>query len=200
MTRAKLYMISALVTAVGLFSASAHAQWMKSSDQLGFYVGGGVAGAKVDKLCSDIGLTTVTGCDDKDNSWKVSAGYQFHPNFAVEVGYVDLGKYSVTGTVGAVPVVASAKIKAFEFLALGIFPFTSQLSGYVKAGGYRWDSDVGGLTGINPVGGTSNGTDLTAGVGVKYDLNRNVALRLEYQRYFDNDINTLGIGALWHFR
>src|SRR5688572_30063020 len=61
-TKAKSYMISALVAAAALSSASAQAQWMKTSDELGFYVGGGVAGAKVDKLCSDIGLMTVTGC------------------------------------------------------------------------------------------------------------------------------------------
>ena len=193
-------MALALLASAALFSAPAQAQWMRTTDQLGFYAGGGVAKTKVDNLCTDIGLTSVTGCDDKDTAWKASAGYQFHRNLAVEIGYVDFGKYSVTGAVGATPVVASVKLKAFEFLAVGILPLTTQLSAYAKVGGYRWDADVSGLSGVNPVGGTTNGTDFTAGAGVKYDFTRNLAVRLEYQRYFDNDLNTLGIGALWHFR
>jgi OOP family OmpA-OmpF porin len=190
----------AILAAVALFSTSAHAQWMRTSDQLGFYAGGGVAKTKVDKLCNDIGLTAITTCDDKDKSWKVSGGYQFHRNLAVEVGYVHLGKYSVSGAVGAVPVAVTAKVRAFEFLGVGILPLTTQFSAYAKVGGYRWDTDLSGPTGINPVGGTINGTDFTAGAGVKYDFTRNLAVRLEYQRYFDNDLNTLGAGVLWHFR
>jgi OOP family OmpA-OmpF porin len=198
----KLHIVSSLVALVVLFASSAQAQFMRSSDQLGFYAGASVASAKIKDVCSTSAAAglAVTSCDEKDKSWKLSAGYQFHPNIAVELGYVDLGKYNVTGTAGGATGVLEVKIKAFEFLALGIVPFTTQLSGYVKAGGYRWDADISaaGPGGAGSIG--ADGTDFTYGIGVKYDFTRNLAARLEWQHYLDTDVRTIGGGIVWHFR
>ena len=191
-----------VVGAAALLSTPAQAQWLRTTDQLGVYAGASVAGAKIKDVCSSAagGGLAVTSCDEKDTSWKLSAGYQFHPNIAAEIGYVDLGRYSASGLVGATPATLGVKIKAFEFLAVGIIPFTPQLAGYVKAGGYRWDADVtvaGGGVGLT-IG--DNGTDFTYGIGVKYDITRNLAARLEWQHYLDTDVRTFGGGVVWNFR
>lgn len=200
-TAIRFHIVSTLLAAA-LLSAPAQAQWMRTSDQLGFYAGASVATAKAKNFCSDAVGTfamAVTNCDEKDSSWKVSAGYQFHRNLAVEVGYVDLGKYSVGGTLAGIPTSAGVKPKAFEFLAVGILPLTSQLSAYVKLGGYRWDADAS-ASGALVTTGKDKGTDFTYGVGVMYDFTRNLGVRAEAQRYVDTDITTIGGGVVWHFR
>ncbi len=42
--------------------------------------------------------TTNTVADGDDNGWKLFGGYQFHKNFAVEAAFVNMGKFSRTGT------------------------------------------------------------------------------------------------------
>jgi opacity protein-like surface antigen len=51
-------------------------------------------------------------------------------------------------------------------------------------------------------------TDLTFGVGAAFDINRNVGVRAEYQKYKDmggssvgkSDVDVLSIGVLYRFR
>ena len=60
--------------------------------------------------------------------------------------------------------------------------------------------------------GKKTTTDLTYGIGGQYDFNRNLGLRLEWNRYSgvkapdvagrsssDTDIDVLSVGALWRF-
>jgi opacity protein-like surface antigen len=60
------------------------------------------------------------------------------------------------------------------------------------------------------ISGKKTTTDLTYGVGGQYDFNRNLGLRLEWNRYSkvkapdsagggDGDIDVLSVGALWRF-
>jgi OOP family OmpA-OmpF porin len=191
---------TALVAGNALFSASVQAQTMRMSDELGFYVGASFAGAKTKDLCSsaaEAGMA-VSSCDEKDKSWKISAGYQFHPNVAVELGFVDLGTYKVAGTFAGTPIAVNVDVKAIELVAVGIFPVTREFSVYGKAGLFRWDTDPK-VTGPFIVT-TEDGTDFTFGVGVKYNFTRNLAARIEWQRYTDADINTVGVGVLYAFR
>lgn len=192
--------VAAVALAGVLFCASAQAQWMTMSNQLGFYVGASVAHAKTEDLCAEtagLGIA-VTSCDEKDKSWKLTGGYQFHPNLAVELAYVDLGTYKSAGTFGGTPIGISADIKAVELVAVGIFPVTREFSLYGKAGLFRWDVDASATAPFFVEG--NDGTDFTFGVGVKYDFTRNLAARLEWQRYTDVDINTFGVGLLYSFR
>jgi OOP family OmpA-OmpF porin len=187
--------VGAAALALAAFSGSVQAQgWMRSSQELGFYVGAGVGGAEVRNLCSEASAAGFTSCDEKDRTWKVSAGYRFHRNIAIEAGYVDLGKYSAG--LGGTNVRFDAK--AFELLAVGIVPVTQAFSVYGKAGLARWDVDAA-------ISGTTfriseNGTDFTFGVGAQYDFTQNLAGRLEWQRYTDIDVNTLGVALLFMFR
>ena len=69
-------------------------------------------------------LTGLTNAkiDDTDTTYTVRGGYRFHPNFAVELGYYDLGKYAFSGTAGDVDVSGSAKAKSYGISLVGIAP------------------------------------------------------------------------------
>jgi OOP family OmpA-OmpF porin len=171
----------------------------------GFYAGGALGQAKAKDFCSQITAGGfVGGCDDKDTAWKIFGGYQLNPNLGVELGYVDLGDFTANGTVLGAPVSASAEAKGFELVGVGSLPFTQQLSGYAKAGAFRWDVDT--RTTVGSAG--DKGTDFTYGLGLKYDFTRNIAGRLEFQRYNNvgetsttgqSDVNLWTAGVMFKF-
>ncbi|MGQ0524779.1 MAG: outer membrane beta-barrel protein [Betaproteobacteria bacterium] len=203
--------LPAAIAAAGLIAAATPAlgQLTPRSTDLGFYAGGAVGQAKFKGACSDItGTGFVGGCDDKDTAWKIFGGYQFHRNVAVELGYVDLGEASASGTILGVPASASAEVKALELVAVGILPLTTQFSAYGKAGAFRWDVDTRAAAGAVAVGGGDDGTDFTYGVGLKYDFTRNLAARVEWQRYNNvgesnttgqADVNMWSVGLMFRF-
>ena len=172
----------------------------------GWYVGGTIGQSKVKDFCTD--CVAGESCDDTDTAWRFLAGYQFNRYFAAELGYHDLGQAK-----DSAPSIGSADFKAnaIELVAVGSWPFTSQFSVYGKGGMYRGETKAN--FNFTPVGlGTGNiketNTDLTYGVGLRFDLNRNIALRGEWQRYTnlgdnatigESDVDVLSLGVLWKF-
>src|SRR5688572_23398817 len=64
--------------------------WMGGTMDTNFYIGANVGQSRFRSSCDGVPVP----CDDKDVAWKAYAGYQFHPNFAVEGGYFNLGNTS----------------------------------------------------------------------------------------------------------
>jgi Outer membrane protein beta-barrel domain len=128
---------------------------------------------------AEVGNTDVTGADD-DIGFKILGGYKFHPNVAAEVGYGML--YDKGGV----------EVTALEVVALGMVPIANQLSLIGKLGFANVD--------VEAAGASDDKTELTWGVGVQYDLNRNLGLRALWQRYETDDaIDYLAIGVTWRF-
>jgi OOP family OmpA-OmpF porin len=114
------------------------------------------------------------GSED-DTAFKLFGGFKFHPNFAVELAYsqlVDKGPAEAT---------------AIEVDAVGFFPLAPQLNILGKLGFAR----------------ISNGEDeneFTFGVGIQYDVTRQIGARLQWQRYTtDPDVDLITIGVLFQF-
>src|SRR5690606_4871386 len=107
--RSKL--LATTLAAVLLGGASlAHAQ------DTGWYAGVGAGQALVDER----------GYDDEDTAFSVFGGYQFHRNFALELGYTDFGKLEPRGEG------ANLEASSVSLAAVGILPFTEKFSGYAK--------------------------------------------------------------------
>jgi OOP family OmpA-OmpF porin len=119
------------------------------------------------------------GTDD-DTAFKILGGYQFHTNIAAEIGYGMLFDKN------------SAEVTSLEAVAVGIFPLANQFSIIGKLGFANVDVET-------PVG-SDDKTELTYGVGVQYDFNRNLGLRAQWQRYdTDEEVDLISIGAVWRF-
>jgi OOP family OmpA-OmpF porin len=174
---------------------SAHAQWMLKQDT-GLYLGAAIGQAKVRNFCSEAAAAGFTSCDEKDIAWKVSAGYHFHRNFAVEAGYVDWGKF----TVGTAAGTGTVKARGFELLGVAAFPVYRDLSAYGKVGFVRWDADFSVAVGGTTFATDDKGTELTFGLGLAYDFTNNLAARLEWQRYTDLVVDMVSLGLIYKFR
>jgi OOP family OmpA-OmpF porin len=162
------------------------------------YVGASVGQSKgPDWRCSG-------NCDTTDTAWRILVGYQFDRNFSLEAGYHDLGK--VTGAVGGTAV--GIDNRAFELVGIGAWPLADAFAPYAKLGLFYGQTKATAVSG-SLTGSTDEGkTGLTFGLGLQVDLNRNLGLRAEWQRYNNmgggeignSDVDVLSAGILWKFR
>ncbi|HYY62374.1 MAG TPA: outer membrane beta-barrel protein [Burkholderiales bacterium] len=192
--------VAVIGVAAALLALPAAAQTAMS----GFYVGAGVGQSKAKDWCA---LGGFDSCDDKKTAWKIFGGYQFTPNFAVDAGYTKLGKF--TASFG--PETEEAKVTAWEASLLAGAPLVGGLSIFGRLGLYRASvEDVDNLFGTFK----HDNNDFTYGLGLGYDVTRNLGVRAEWQRYNKvgggetalgagvgqkSDVDVLGISALWRF-
>lgn len=124
--------------------------------------------------------------DDKDSAYKLALGYQFNENFAIEGGYIDLGQQDYTVRSGDARAGLETSAKGWQLDALLILPIDAGVSLFFK----------GGVTEIELKQKlTSNfGLDASeserklkpaAGVGLNYDFYAGLAVRAEYERFFN---------------
>lgn len=191
--------------------------------QTGFYVGAGGGYVNLDQDESDIAAAAgargvagrVTELDDDSFGWKIFAGYQFNIYFAAELGYTDLGDASatfVTTAPTAATVNVDADAGALTGAVIGSYPLNPDFGIFGKIGGQWWDVDgtataaVGGATAS--VSADDDGVDLLFGLGASYNVNEQVGLRLEWERYqgvgdsdagTDADVDYLGGSLLYRF-
>ena len=186
-------LLATLGFAAAAFAGAAFAQ---ATQETGAYAGLSIGQAKTKDVCSSVAALGTSGvsCDDKDTAWKIFGGYQFMRYLAAEVAYTDFGKVKVSSPIGS----AEVKSNAWELVGVGSYPIgTSGFAPYVKAGFYRGESKAS-----NTLGGSAKDTsnDWTAGLGVRYDIVKNFAVRAEWQRYNgDSDVDVFSIGALYKF-
>jgi OOP family OmpA-OmpF porin len=169
----------------------------------GFYVGAGIGATHFDqdfgaavRNAYDGTVFTVTSAsmtDDNGTTGLVYAGWQFHPNFAVEAAYTDLGKAKATYTLerqGTITRDAEYKASAATVSLVGSVPVGAGFSLFAK-GGVAWTKlkyheniDDRGV----PDSFTApdlNQTRGTAGIGATYAATPNLSIRGEWDRYFD---------------
>jgi OOP family OmpA-OmpF porin len=174
---------AALAVAAFTFAGAAAAQPSLSS----VYVGGTIGQAEYKDGCAGL-----TDCDEKDTAWRILGGYQFNRYFAAELGYHDLGE--VSAPAGAV------EGTAWELVGIGAYPIVDKLSVYGKLGAYRGELEAPGAEETN--------SDLTYGVGLQYDVLKNVGVRGEWQRYNkmgggaidETDVDVLSVGVVYRFQ
>ena len=174
--------VAAGIAAMTSFGASAQTPAPQLTMDSGFYLLAGAGRAR-----SDVGCTAE--CDNRDTTWGAYAGYQFNRYFAIEAGFADFGKITVSANLAGAPVTTRFETTVWEADALAIAPFTEKLSGFAKIGVYHYNTDSvqsGAFIGTS----SSKGTEFTVGLGLQYMFTPNFGARLDWQRY-----NDLGTGA-----
>jgi OmpA-OmpF porin, OOP family len=172
---------------------------MRTPAMSSFYVGANLGQSKFKLECA-----AGESCDDKDTAFKLFAGYQFHPNFAAEFGYTDLGKAKFSDPLGS----AELKASAWELSALGLFPVMPSLQLFGRLGVYNGKTEFSG-----DASGSKSKTGVTWGLGGEWDFTRNLGARLEWQRFTkmkancdgcggesEGDVDNLSIGIVYRFQ
>jgi opacity protein-like surface antigen len=150
--------------------AGAQAQSTSAAPALtGVYVGGSVGSTAITDLSSKVGYGGYVGL-------------KLNENFAIEAGAQSLGKFSVAG--------ADVSASAYNVSVLAGVPIDPKISIYGRLG-------YGSLTAT--AGGTTADTNSALyGVGARYNINQNLAVRAEYTR-LASDTGTFGVGLQYGF-
>lgn len=164
-----------------------------------FFAGASIGQTTASDGCSGIIVPGVT-CNDSDTAWRILGGYQIDRNFAVELGYHDFGKVKATGF----GVDGEVTANVWELVAVGTLPLRNRFSVYGKLGGYRGDTKLRSNAGFS---GSDTNTDITFGVGGRYEFSQQIAFRAEYQAYQSvggstvgsSDFDVVSVGALFKF-
>ncbi len=189
----------------------------------GWYVGlsggqskAGTGGGELDSTFGSLGFTTSSSMDETDTGWKLFAGYQFNPYFAVEGGYVDLGEFSFSTSVTAAPAgyttgSLSGNVKTkngFLVDAVGIWPVTDKVSVFGKLGAYSMKTELSASGSSGSLSESSTDSDLHWGIGAGYDFDKNFGARLEWERFNDvgnkdktgeMNVDLLSVGVVYKF-
>src|SRR5581483_9830432 len=183
----------AVVAVLGLAAATLALPAAAQMNMSAAYVGGALGQSNFKADCSGL------NCDKKDTSFRIFGGYQFTPNIAAELGYTDLGKLKAD-----FPPFGSGDISATAWDLSGVFSWPiGQFGVFGRLGVARVEAKPGGIF----VGDSETKTGLTWGLGGQYDFNRNLGLRVEFQRFRADagggdtaDIDNLSLGVLWRFK
>ncbi len=190
MNNYKLFVVSLLLMSPSLFAEDGK-----------FYIG--ASGGKADIETGVSGTTGTANLDEDDTGWKVYGGYKWENNFGIEFNYADFGEASLSGNNGDTFVFAG---DTYAFTANGVnidlegttfgLGLTYSLpviedTFYIdaKVGAHRWDADM--TVSADSAGSVSlsdDGTDPFYGLGLTYQITKEVAARVEFERYeFDED-------------
>lgn len=209
--------IVSVATVVGAFAVpAAHAAGVD-----GWYVGGALGGSQqhlgggqIDNALSNQGLTSSSSIDKSDTSLRLFGGYQFNRNFALEGGYVNLGKFNYSSTVSAPAadtVNGHLSVHGADLAAVGMLPLGEQFGLFGKAGAFyaqtKLSESSGGAVAVGDQ--SHNSTSPLLGAGLNYDITKKVAVRGEVDRYFRvgdsgstgrGDIDQYTVGVAYRFQ
>lgn len=143
------------------------------------YVGADVGQGNAPSICDGISQLGIA-CKTTAPAYRVTLGYQFHPNVAGEFTYTSVGSFDASYSGGGISESVSAKgdgvgvavvpsvalgERVRAFVRLGVASITS----HIDASGYVAGS-------IN-----SSKTNVTAGIGLQFDITPALAMRAQYE-------------------
>ena len=135
------------------------------------YIGASAGESKFDNQC---GRTDIFACDQRDTAWKVFAGGKFNPYWGLEAAYTDFGKVNASG--------GDTKAWAAGLSLVGNIPL-DRFDVFGKLGGVYGRTDVHADPSTLFDTGHKNGWGWTYGVGADWNVTRNVAIRVDWDRY-----------------
>ncbi len=190
-----------------------------AQEALGGYVGANVGRTRADFDSNAINSSLVrqgfainsTTTDNRGTGYKLYGGYQFTPNFALEGGYFDLGRFnSLSNTTPTGTFNDTTRVRGLNLDLVGTLPISDRFSVFGRVGAaYAQSRSNFASTGFVPVNTSNhsrNGTNVKFGVGVQYAITDALAVRAEFERYRINDpirnrgnIDMASVGLVYRF-
>jgi len=128
------------------------------------------------------GLPSSISCTDTVAAYRVALGYQFNDNFSVEGSYSPEATINASGTYLGTSISADESFSAFQFSVIGAYPVTGDFSLLGKVGMALIDAKAT-ATGLTSVSYSNNNTNLAYGVGVKFAIIKQLAIRVMYEDF-----------------
>jgi OOP family OmpA-OmpF porin len=195
--------IAAGLMVTAAFAASPAVLAQQSENKI--YIGGAFGQTKLNGGCDDVRSVfssfggATSSCSDTDNGWKIFGGYQVNRNFAIEATYIDWGGLSGSGTALGLPLNVTGDATSFGVAAVGILPLNDRFSVFGKAGVLMTDTKVTARAGAASASESDSSSELHIGVGMAFNVTQKFAIRAEWERATDTEIDMLSIGVQYRF-
>jgi OOP family OmpA-OmpF porin len=186
-----------LNTMQGVLMAAMIGSFSVAAAQEPFFAGIGIGAAKTRIGNHPLGITGATATslsrDENDIGGKMFAGYRLYPNWAVEAGYVDLGKTSAKRTMtapGTGSIALDSRNTGWFVDLVGRMPIGNGLSLIGKVGQIysenRKQLSTSGAVSLAP--GTASSYkerefNWKYGAGAEYEISKTMAARGEVELY-----------------
>ena len=183
-----------------IFALIAGAAAMGAAHAEGPYVGVGIATANHTYNLG--GGATNINSDGYKASGKLFGGYDFDKTWGVEAGYTDFRKSHANYTLNNAAGRADSDGHSFYVAGKATAPLNEQFSVFGKLGAARNKSTLS--TTNAALNRDESKTEVYAGIGGQYNLSKQVALTLEYERYgkskdFGAKADVWTVGARYNF-
>ncbi|MEC5159837.1 MULTISPECIES: OmpA family protein [unclassified Janthinobacterium] len=170
--------------------------WANAAWYIGAGIGRSQANIDEERLSRSLmaGGSTAVRFDSRehDTAIKLYLGKQLNKNFAVELGYFDLGKFGFNAvTVPASRLNGDVSFRGVNLDLLGQFPLSQRFSvygrvgmNYAQARAHFTGNRLFAVTNPNP---SERKLNPKVGVGLEYKFSEALAMRAELERYRVND-------------
>ena len=135
--------------------------------------------------------------DDSDTAIKLYMGAYFHPNFGLELGYLDLGKARRIG--------GNTSARGLNLSLVGRLPLASQLDLLGKVGSFYGRTHTQGYGSYGVQLGKASGFGLSYGAGLRWAFTPQWSAVLEWERqrlHFadrNSDVDTTTLGLQYRY-
>ncbi len=184
-----------------------------------FYLGAGYGFSSMDTGITTTGTATI---DEDDNGFKVFGGVKLNDFFGFEFGYADLGTAEIKGNTGDTitsdgvtitspvdNVTIEADFTTVIFESILFLPL-DKISGneslkyfepFLKLGVCFWDAEATlSVASLGLVSVDDDGTDIIFGGGINFNINENLTVRAEWERFStDEDIDYFSGSVVFNF-
>jgi OOP family OmpA-OmpF porin len=198
MSKRKIYLSALCATLTA--SAFTYAPSTLAVEENGFSIGVDYGRTEAKKYCDNI-----TNCESTDKGPKIEIGYDFNKNFGVELGYTSFGTvFDADDEEGSASI--TQKSNAITLSLLGTVPVVDWFSVYGRIGYAHFDTNnKGSVEGVRIK--DEDGYTPFWGLGGKFNLNEQFAIRVEYQSYSDlsdlpgrqDDVQGMFAGVVYRF-
>lgn len=149
--------------------------------------------------------------DQRDTAYKVFGGYQFHPRFALEAGYFNLGRFGLSATtVPAGTIDGEVRLQGVNIDLVGNVPLVGQLSALGRVGAqYARTHDTftgSGAASVLDPNPSRRKTNYKVGAGLQYAFTPAILARGEIEHYRVRDavggpgsVNVLSLSLVFPF-
>ena len=150
----------------------------------GWYVGAGIGYAQ--NKINNVDFASDSNQSNSATGLKLYAGYQFNDNWAAELEYANLGKFSNDSAYFH----TSARASGLGMSALGMLPLSKEFTLLGKLGVFAKISDVEeyATSGNYSYSAKSVRLNPMAGIGAEYHLTSNITVRGEYEYFGQSSI------------
>jgi OOP family OmpA-OmpF porin len=186
------------VAALAAATLSAIPAFAQKASMPSWYIGGGFGVGSLNKSGSDLTGLANASIDDSDTTYTIRGGYRFHPNFAAEIGYYDLGSYTFSGMAGSTAVSGSAKAKSYGISLVAIAPI-QEFDLYARIGWEESEIKANANTTLSTASESDRQSGATYGVGGRWNFTKNWGVFAEWMKNDKIEVDSYLFGVDYRF-